>query len=106
MNNNASNLRWVTRKFNNSRKHALKLRSENAKSTDRRDQMLKALNVDSLKTIYFDTAKDAAAYFGCSRQCIYLSAMNHNSRLQWKWILSWVSRKSEEAKLALDVERK
>ena len=81
LNNNASNLRWVTRKFNNSRQHALKLRSENAKSTDREDQILKALNVDSLKTIYFDTAKEAASYFNCSRQSIYLSARNPTGRL-------------------------
>lgn len=43
--------------------------------------MLKALNADSLKTIYFDTAKEAASYFKCSRQSIYLSASNPDGRL-------------------------
>ena len=79
LNNNASNLRWVTRKFNNSRQHALKMRSENAKSTNRKDQILKALDADSSKALYFDTVKDAAEYFGCSKQSIYLSALKLRS---------------------------
>lgn len=42
MNNNASNLRWVTRKFNNSREHARKMKSKNARCTYHGDQFLKA----------------------------------------------------------------
>ena len=103
LNNNASNLRWVTRKFNNSRKHARMMRSMNSKKTNRRDQIVKALDADSFETLYFDTAKEAANYFNCSAQSIYIAALNPNARLQWKWIISWISRDSEEC---IDVAKK
>lgn len=96
LNNDASNIRWTTRKFNNSREHARKMRSMNSKRTNRRDQIVKALDADSFETLYFDTAKEAASYFKCSKQSIYIAALNPNARLQWKWIISWVSRDSEE----------
>ena len=70
----------------------------NAKHTNRRDQVVKALDVDSFKTLYFDTAKEAANYFNCSVQSIYIAALNPNSRLQWKWIITWISRDSEECR--------
>lgn len=100
-NNDASNLRWVTRKFNNSRQHAIKMRSMNSKRTNRKDQIVKALDADSFETLYFDTAKEAAKYFNCSAQSIYIAALNPNSRLQWKWIISWISRDSEECRDAV-----
>ena len=98
LNNDASNLRWVTRKFNNSRQHARNARSMNSKKTNRRDQIVKALDADSFETLYFDTAKEAANYFKCSAQSIYIAALNPNARLQWKWIISWISRDSEECR--------
>lgn len=98
LNNDASNLRWVTRKFNNSRQHARNARSMNSKKTNRKDQIIKALDADSFETLYFDTAKDAASHFKCSAQSIYIAALNPNARLQWKWIISWISRDSEECK--------
>ena len=100
-NNDASNLRWVTRKFNNSRQHARKMRSMNSKRTNRRDQIVKALDADSFETLYFDTAKEAASHFNCSAQSIYIAALNPNSRLQWKWIISWIPRDSEECRDAV-----
>ena len=103
LNNDASNLRWTTRKFNNSREHARKMRAMNAKRTNRRDQIIKALDADSFETLYFDTAKEAASYFKCSTQSIYIAALNPNARLQWKWIISWISRDSEEC---IDVAKK
>lgn len=96
LNNDASNLRWTTRKFNNSREHARRMRSMNSKKTNRKDQIVKALDADSFETLYFDTAKEAAEYFKCSKQSIYIAALNQNARLQWKWIISWISRDSEE----------
>ena len=98
LNNDASNLRWTTRKFNNSREHARKMRSMNSKRTNRRDQIIKALDADNFETLYFDTAKDAAKYFKCSVQSIYIAALNQNARLQWKWIISWIPRDSEECR--------
>lgn len=98
LNNTASNLRWVTRKFNNSRYHARNARSMNAKRTNRKDQIVKALDVDSFETLYFDTAKEAASHFNCSAQSIYIAALNPNARLQWKWIISWIPRDSEECR--------
>lgn len=68
----------------------------NANRTNRKDQILKALNADSFETLYFDTAKEAASHFKCSKQSIYIAALNPNARLQWKWIISWISRDSEE----------
>ena len=103
LNNDSSNLRWTTRKFNNSREHARRMRSMNSKKTNRRDQIIKALDADSFETLYFDTAKEAAKYFNCSKQSIYIAALNPNSRLQWKWIISWISRDSEEC---IDVAKK
>ena len=97
-NNDASNLRWVTRKFNNSRQHARKMRSMNSKKTNRKNQIVKALDAESFETLYFDTAKEAASHFKCSAQSIYIAALNPNARLQWKWIISWISRDSEECK--------
>ena len=98
LNNDASNLRWTTRKFNNSREHARKMRAMNAKRTNRKDQIVKALDADSFETLYFDTAKDAASHFNCSAQSIYIAALNPNARLQWKWIISWIPRDSEECR--------
>ena len=103
LNNDPSNLRWVTRKFNNSRQHARKMRSMNSKRTNRKNQIVKALDADSFETLYFDTAKEAASYFNCSVQSIYIAALNPNARLQWKWIISWISRDSEECR---DVAKK
>ena len=70
----------------------------NSKKTMRRDQLVKALDADSFKTLYFDTAKEAASYFKCSVQSIYICALNPNARLQWKWIISWIPRDSEECR--------
>lgn len=70
----------------------------NSKRTNRRDQIVKALDADSFEILYFDTAKEAAKYFNCSAQSIYIAALNPNARLQWKWIISWIPRDSEECK--------
>ena len=70
----------------------------NSKKTNRKNQIVKALNVDSFETLYFDTAKEAANYFKCSSQSIYIAALNPNARLQWKWIISWIPRDSEECR--------
>ena len=70
----------------------------NSKKTNRKNQIVKALDADSFETMYFDTAKDAASHFNCSAQSIYIAALNPNARLQWKWIISWISRDSEECR--------
>ena len=70
----------------------------NSKKTNRKNQIVKALDVDSFETLYFDTAKEAASHFKCSAQSIYIAALNPNARLQWKWIISWVPRDSEECR--------
>lgn len=73
----------------------------NSKRTNRRDQIVKVIDADNFETLYFDTAKDAAKYFKCSVQSIYIMALNPNARLQWKWIISWISRDSEECRDAV-----
>ena len=73
----------------------------NSKRTNRRDQIVKVIDADNFETLYFDTAKDAASYFKCSVQSIYIMALNPNARLQWKWIISWIPRDSEECRDAV-----
>ena len=73
----------------------------NSKRTNRKNQIVKALDADSFETLYFDTAKEAASYFNCSVQSIYIAALNPNARLQWKWIISWIPRDSEECRDAV-----
>lgn len=97
-NNDASNLRFVTQKFNNSREHANKLRAANATCTARNNQILKAVDTKTLQTLYFDNAKDAAKHFGCCKQSIYLRAAQSAGRIWWTWKLSWIPRDSEECK--------
>ena len=70
----------------------------NSKKTNRKDQIVKALDANSFETLYFDTAKEAAKYFNCSAQSIYIAALNPNARLQWKFIISWIPRDSEECR--------
>ena len=70
----------------------------NSRKTIRKNQVVKALDAESFETLYFDTAKDAASHFHCSAQSIYIAALNPNARLQWKFIISWIPRDSEECR--------
>lgn len=70
MNNNASNLRWVARKFNNSRQHALKLRSENAKSISIIAEQLERVK-RSLEKSLAELEKINEAYLAMRELCAY-----------------------------------
>lgn len=64
--NRVSNLRWVSRKTNNGRKHARLQRSLNSKPGEHRAITLTKDNI----TVQFRTQQEAADYIGCSRVLI------------------------------------
>lgn len=95
-NNNASNLRWTSRKFNNSRKHTKKMKSMNAKHTSHRNEILKGTCNDVV--MYFKNGIEAAKYIGCSHVLVYNSISNKFVSKAKNWKLEWISRDSDECK--------
>ena len=94
--NRAENLRWVTRKENNSTEHARMMRSANAWSTRHDGEIIIATNDDQKKL--FKNGKECAKALGVSAPLIYNCLNNHGSACRAKgWKLSWISRKSKEA---------
>lgn len=79
-NNIPSNLRWVTRKQNNSTSHARKAKSENARHTQHKFELL----TDG--TNYFNTYNEAAKHFGVSPQTIIGRVQNANARRKMQWV--------------------
>ena len=98
MNNTPGNLRFVTRKFNNSRKHARIMKSLNSRSTSRADQVLKAWTTDGSETLYFENGHEAARSFGCSAPYVYILATQTGLKLRHKWIMTWIAKDSEECR--------
>jgi hypothetical protein len=96
-NNIASNLRWVSRQFNNSRKHTRMMKSKNYKRTNHRDEFLKAENVDTGEVRFFKNGIQAAKGLGCSHVLIYNAITGNVTTHAKRWKLSWVPRDSEEA---------
>ena len=96
-NNRASNLRWVSRKFNNSRKHTRMLKSLNYKKTSHKNEFLRAENPKTGEVKFFRNGIDAAKYIGCSHVLIYnvINGKFANSAKGWK--VSWISRDNPEA---------
>ena len=91
------NLRWVTRKENNSKLHARKMKSINGKKTSHISQILKAQKGDEVK--YFKDGHECSKYIGCSGPLVYMALDENNSKHVAKgWTLQWISRDSEEAK--------
>ncbi len=66
--NSVSNLRFVSRKTNNRRKHAKMMKSRNHRKGQMRS--VRIFNPKSGKTLLFRTQQQAADYIGCSRVLI------------------------------------
>lgn len=90
LNDRPENLRWVSRKFNNTRKHALRLRSENARCSSHVDEVIKGTGRDG-EIKYFNNGKDAAKQIGCTSVLVYnvLNKMHWAKRAKG-WKLEWV----------------
>lgn len=61
--NRLENLRWVTRKENNSTRHSKIMRSRNYKNTSHRGKFIKGIKDD--KIMYFKNIMDASRKIGC-----------------------------------------
>lgn len=96
-NNRASNLRFVSRKFNNSRRHTRRLKSQNARSTSHRHEFLRAENAKTGEVRYFKNGMDASSGLGCSHVLIYNVIAGKFANTAKGWKLQWISRDSEEA---------
>ena len=90
--NRASNLRWVTRKQNNSRLHARRMKSINAACESHADEYLEIAFADGTIKV-FDTFKEAAQFIGCSKNFLYIVA-KHSGGHTKKFDLKLVKRYS------------
>ena len=91
-NDNPENLRWLTRKQNNSTELAKKRKSVNAKFIKHENAVLKAVNQKTNEVQYFMTGYQAAAYIGCSHVLIYRVANKSDWVKSAKgWSIEWIS---------------
>lgn len=96
-NNSASNLRFVTRQFNNSRDHAKMMREKNRKLTTHDGEYVKAVNKESGEVRYFKNGKQTAIALGCSSPFVYMT-LNGQTPSCYGWTLTYVPTDSEEVK--------
>lgn len=87
--NRVENLRWSSRKMNNSTQHARKERSKNASRTQHSDQIIMATKDGQVQ--YFKNGKNAAQKLGCSHVLVYnVIAQRGSARKAKGWILRWI----------------
>ena len=88
-NDHPSNLRFTTRKFNNSRKHARTMKTINNKKTPHQGEIVRA-EKDGIEML-FKNGMDAARGLGCSHVLIYrcLNPKDY-ARKAKGWTLSYV----------------
>lgn len=97
-----SNLRWISRKDNNSRKHARMLKSKHAKVTPKSHLFVKATKGEEVK--YFKNARRTAMGIGCSHVLV-IKVLRGEFSQACGWKLEYLDRKSEEFKNSgIDVE--
>lgn len=90
-NDNPENLRWLTRKQNNSTEHSLQMRSKNAKCTSHLGEVIKATNRKTEEVKYFQNGKHAAEVLGCSSPLIYMVLNENNYQTTAKgWHLQYI----------------
>lgn len=92
-NNTVKNLRWVSRKFNNSRPHAIEMRKQNHKYTTHRHQFVKAERDGEVR--YFKNSSHASREFGCSNVTV-IKALSGQSRTARGWVVTYVDRNLPE----------
>lgn len=105
--NRVENLRWLSRKENNSRPHAKKLQSQNHRAQSHKHQVLMAQKNGQVR--FFKSGFQAARALGCSRPLIY-NVLNRrgSARRALGWDLQWMSRsdpRAEEFVQQLEQER-
>lgn len=87
--NRYTNLRWVTRKVNNSRIHAKKMKSRNHSNHSHRGYVIKGVLGEITK--YFKNGIHAANHIGCSNPLVYDALnSNHFSKTAYDWKLEYV----------------
>lgn len=94
-NNTVANLRWVSRKFNNSRRRAKILKSANHKVTSHIHQFVKAEKDGQV--LYFKNGNKTAKGIGCSHVLV-IKALRGDINTAKGWKLSYIDRGSEEGK--------
>lgn len=92
-NNNVKNLRWVSRKFNNSRPHAIEMRKRNYKSTSHSHQFVKATKDGEVQ--YFKNALQTSKALGCSNAAV-IKALDGHSHTAKGWVLEYIDRNLPE----------
>lgn len=96
--NRSSNVRWLTRKANNNKKHARQMRSKNARRTDRSKQFIKATNVKTGEVVIYKNGASAAKGIGCSTVLIYnVISGTACANTAKGWRVEWISRDLPEA---------
>lgn len=92
-NNRASNLRFVTRQFNNNRKHARIMRMKNKKHTYHQSEYIKAVKGTEVR--YFKSGTECAQAFGCSSPLVYM-ALTGKTPTCYGWRLEWIPDSAPE----------
>lgn len=90
-NDNPSNLRWATRKENNSTEHAREMKSKNARQKSHKHEILKATNECTGEIMYFANGKHCAQVLGCSAPFVYIVSNEDfpTYRTAKGWNLEW-----------------
>lgn len=94
-NNAVSNLRWVSRQFNNSRKRTKMLKSANHNTTSHIHQFVKAEKDGQV--LYFKNGNKTAKGIGCSHVLV-IKALRGDINTARGWKLSYIDRGSEEGR--------
>ena len=91
-NDSPDNLRWLTRKQNNSTKHSIKQRSINHVNTVHSGEVIKATNLQTNEVRYFANGKHCAESIGCSAPLVYMNLnQNHYAKSAKGWVLEWTT---------------
>lgn len=86
--NRAENLRWVTRKENNSTDHAKTMHRLNANSRTGGGQVIRAVKGE--QELFFKNGREAARALGCSHVLVYNCLNRRGSAKRAKgWELAW-----------------
>lgn len=96
-NNRASNLRFVTRQFNNNRLNARRMRMKNQKRTIHTNEYVKAVNRKNGEIRYYRNGHQVSEALGCSSPLVYM-ALTGKTPSCYDWILTYVPTDSEEVK--------
>ena len=91
--NTVSNLRWVTRKFNNNRKSAKLLKSQNHSLTTHHLEFVKASKGEEVR--YFKNANIASKELGCSH-VLAIKVLRGEFKSAKGWKLEYIERMSSE----------